>query len=148
MLLFLMLLAHGATPESSGAPVRCPGYTTIEVNHCLGEQLGAAAKMLERYNAAALARLRDVSKEADAEPGSAELPAMFQASARSWAEYREHECGAVYVSWGGGSIRTAAELRCKLALTQRRTHTVWNNWLRYADRSPPILPEPEMAKGE
>ena len=41
-----------------------------------------------------------------------------------------------------GTIRGLKFLKCQIILTQEHAHTIWREYLRYEDSTPPILPEP------
>ncbi|CAB4945845.1 unannotated protein [freshwater metagenome] len=112
----------------------CPGSTTREVEQCLAARLSRADAELNRYYAAAVARLtRD---------GNMTSLAKLRASERAWIAYRDAECDAVYDWWQGGTIRGAMTLSCRTRITQARTFEVWRNWLTYVDSTPPVLPRP------
>jgi|GEM_PF-211617 len=112
---------------------RClDAVSTVEINECLAATLRRADGHLARYLAAAIERAKDESV----------LVAKIKASDDTFIAYRESECDAVYENWKGGTIRGAMALDCKIAMTDRRTHTIWQNWLTYMDGAPPILPEP------
>lgn len=113
---------------------RCPdAMTTLQINVCLGELLEEAENRQVIYRQAAI--------EKNAE--RLELTEAILASDEAFNTYRERECDAVYADWAGGSIRYTMALSCKIDLTDRRTHRIWENWLTYMDSTPPILPEPQ-----
>jgi uncharacterized protein YecT (DUF1311 family) len=116
---------------------QCPGETTLEINDCLARQQQRAQARLDKYIVAATERY------------AADQPAVrlgIEASEKAFEAYREIECSTVYEDWKDGTLRAAMELGCKTELTDARTRTVWNNWLRYMDSTPPILPEPKPTK--
>ncbi len=126
--LFLAL----AAPE---VPDCVNARTTPEINACAAADLADSQARLDRYLAAAHERLERNDNS----------PAVLQelnAAQATWASYRDAECGAVYTNWSSGTIRGLAELTCRIALTDQRTHTVWQNWLTYMDSTAPLLPEP------
>ena len=130
----IFAIAFAVAGPSTASP--CPGRTTPEVNACFDSQLDRADAELNRYYRAAMRRLRsdDQAKAADS---------LVRAE-RSWLAYRDAECGGVYTYWSGGTIRTAAEIACRIHVTKLRTYTIWRNWLTYMDSSPPILPRPDV----
>lgn len=132
-----LALAAAATLATRGAhaPPPCPGGTTPAVEACLSARMTKADGELARYLAAARGRLRR-----DREPDA--TVRAFEAAERAWIRYRDAECGAVYVHWSGGTIRNAEAISCRIQLSQLHAHTVWRQWLTYADTTPPILPEP------
>ena len=113
------------------------GGSTLEVNACVADKLDRANKALEKYVQAATDRHTDENGKSDS------VALGIQASQSAFEAYRDIECDAVFEDWIGGTIRTVMSLECRLRLTDERTHTVWENWLRYMDSTPPILPEPK-----
>jgi uncharacterized protein YecT (DUF1311 family) len=124
----------------------CPGHNTREVNRCLNERLARADDDLGRYVTAARRRLTQEAAEGSAGPATERDPLRrFAASEKAWSAYREAECGAVYDYWADGTIRTAKDLACRIRLTRLHAHTVWQEWLTFADNTPPLLAEPPVA---
>jgi len=144
----ILALATAATLAGQGlrAPPPCPGRNTREVNRCFEQRLERAVDDLGRYAAAARRRLKQEAAEAPSGSGGGGDPTRgFDAAEKAWSAYREAECAAVYEHWAGGTIRTAKEINCRIRLTRLHTHTVWQEWLTYADNTPPILPEPPVS---
>lgn len=112
----------------------CDGSTTQDVEQCLAADLKRADAELNQYYAAAMKRLMEQQDTA--------ALAKLRAAERAWIAYRDAECDAVYESWGHGTIRGSMNLGCQIDLTKARTATFWQNWLTYADSTPPILPKP------
>lgn len=112
----------------------CGGSTTAEVERCLAADLARADAELNRYYAAAVARL--------AKDRQTVAIARLRASERAWVTYRDAECDAIYERWKDGTIRGAMALGCRMRVTRARTMTIWRNWLTYADSTPPLLPRP------
>lgn len=133
-----MLLLHALTliASSPDGKLMCPGTTTPEVNACRKSQFDQADADLNRYYKAALNKLQK-----DREPKVAQ--GLVQAQ-RAWINYRDAECGAVFDSWSGGTIRVSMEFDCKRRLTRLRTYAIWRNWLTFMDSTPPILPRPAI----
>lgn len=114
-------------------PSRCSdAVTTLDINDCLLAVFERADARRGEYLAAAI-------QQAD---GNAELTAQIEQSDAAFTAYRDAECGAVYTDWIEGSIRGAMSLSCRIAMTDRRTSTIWQNWLTQMDSTTPILPEP------
>ncbi len=122
-----------ATLLAAAAP--CAGSTTRDVEKCLAGDLGRADAELNRYYAAAVARL---TKER-----ATSVLAKLRASERIWMAFRDAECAAVYEWWKEGTIRGAMTLGCRTRITKARTMAIWRNWLTYADSTPPLLPTPD-----
>jgi uncharacterized protein YecT (DUF1311 family) len=109
----------------------CDG-TTIEMDQCMSEILARSTERKDQYLAAALARHDD----------SPDLAKMIQQSETAAEAYRKQECDALYEDNKEGTIRNYVYLSCAIALVDERTRTIWQNWLTYADSTPPMLPEP------
>ena len=113
--------------------VICPdAMNTPDMNACAAAMLARSEKRHSEYLAAAVAK--NDYDEAVA-PMIAEADVAFMA-------YRDAECAALYESFGGGTVRTMMVILCKADQTDARTHTIWENWLTYADSTPSMLPEP------
>lgn len=114
----------------------CEGSTTRDVEQCLAAEFARADAVLNRYYAAAVGRL--TKKRA--------MTALtkLRASERAWITYRDAECAAVYEWWKEGTIHGAMALGCQTRVTKARTMAVWQNWLTYADNTPPLLPMPDI----
>jgi uncharacterized protein YecT (DUF1311 family) len=109
----------------------CDG-TTIEMDECMSEILARSTQRKDQYLAAALARHDD----------SPDLAKMIRQSDAASEAYRKQECDALYEDNKEGTIRNYVYLSCAIALVDERTRTIWQNWLTYADSTPPVLPEP------
>lgn len=115
-------------------PNRCPdAMTTVDMNECYAEVLSRADERRLAYSAKAIERHTD----------QPELAEMINASEEAFVAYRDAECGAVLQDWIEGTIRGVMTLDCRIAMTDRRTLTLWRNWLTYMDSTPPVLPEPK-----
>ncbi|MCJ2189193.1 DUF6265 family protein [Novosphingobium beihaiensis] len=120
-------------PGTAAEAGRCPdAMTTLDINACLGGVLGRADVRRKAYLEKALAR------EAD----RPELQAMIRTADKAFDAYRTAHCDAVYEDWKEGTIRGAMSLSCQIAMTDARTHRIWQDWLTYMDSTPPVLPEP------
>ncbi|TNE43067.1 MAG: DUF1311 domain-containing protein, partial [Sphingomonadales bacterium] len=112
---------------------RCPdAMTTRDMDECYAEILDRADGRRALYLATAMERHKD----------RPELAAKIEESGIAFKAYRDAECGAVLEDWIEGTIRGVMTLGCRIDLTDRRTHTIWQNWLTYPDSTPPVLPEP------
>lgn len=105
---------------------------TREINACAALELDEADAMLDYYLAAALERSSHDS----------ELVEAITLAQIDWTQYLESHCGSVYTMWREGTIRGVITLSCKTRMTRQRAHELWENFLTYADGSPPVLPEP------
>jgi uncharacterized protein YecT (DUF1311 family) len=139
----LAILALAAAVAGRPAP-DCDGNTR-EIETCLGERLKGQEARLATYVTAARKRIREEAAESPNLPGLQRAIGGFDAAEAAWRTYRDAECGAVYDYHSAGTVRGVKSLKCRMLLTQRHTHTVWEQWLRYEDSTPPILPEPPPA---
>lgn len=115
-------------------PQRCPdAMTTIDMNQCYADMLDRADERREAYLAKAVERYTD----------RPDLAKDIKASDAAFLAYRDAECGAVWEDWIEGTIRGVVGLDCRIAMTDRRTLTIWRNWLTFMDSTPPVLPEPK-----
>ena len=130
-LIFAVALVQAAVCDDSG--------TTPAVNACLAETLKRSEARLQNYLKAALRKY----DEAEGHPHGDAVQLGIGASQTAFEAYRSVECSTVAEDWKGGTIRGAMSLGCQISLTDKRTHDIWNHWLRYMDSTPPILPEPK-----
>ena len=115
-------------------PGNCPdAYSTVEMRACLAGILESANERMQLYFDKAL----ELNKDRD------ELLLTMRATQEGFSAYMGGECGAVYDSYGYGSLRGPAYLDCAIRLTNERTQTIWRNWLNSGDGSQSMLPEPE-----
>ncbi|MBX9459950.1 MAG: DUF1311 domain-containing protein [Brevundimonas sp.] len=126
-----------AGQEIDHLPADCAqASNTLEINACATLDVQREQLRLDRYFAAAVARVQGEGDD------GAEAAAWLRASQPAWKAYADIACGAVYEHWSGGSIRGVMYLGCMKELTRERTHAIWRDFLTYADSTPPILPEP------
>ncbi len=111
-------------------------HTTLAMNDCLSGLLTKADQRRNAYLDEAMRRYE----------GETELRDQIMRSDAAFTAYRDAECRAVYEYWKEGSIRGVMHLTCQIEMTDERTHTIWRNWLTYADSTPPILPEPKPTR--
>ncbi|TVP91664.1 MAG: DUF1311 domain-containing protein [Pseudomonadaceae bacterium] len=128
----LLLLAFAAIADEE--PLDCSkAISTLEINACAALERDEAQAMLAHYFTAAL----------EHNAHDSELVAAIKLAQADWAQYQQSHCGSVYSMWRQGTIRGAMALSCETQLTRQRTHELWENFLTYADSTPPVLPEPE-----
>ena len=141
------LVFHFREAASLTGAVSCPeAQTTLDLNQCYADKASASEARRASYFQAALERERRIAEETaqrrDTEIADLSVFEQMQSSKAAFEAYREAECGAVWQSWRDGTIRTVMALACRIEMTDRRTHIIWENWLTYQDNSPPDLPEP------
>lgn len=124
-----------AAEDAGEERVNCSNAeTTVAMNECMADMLNKAEARRQKYASAAYDRLAN----------QPEVRAQLAVSEARFSRYRDAECGAVYEYWKSGTIRGVMSLACRIELTDRRTQTIWHNWLTFMDNSPPILPEPSI----
>jgi len=121
-------------PEAKLRDADCEDTTTRGYEECFAARGQAFSDRHATYLAAAKARYAQ-------EP---EILEAIERSESAFEAYSDAECGAVYDSFGWGSVRNAEWILCTNDLLQRRTHTIWRNWLTFADSTPALLPEPSV----
>ena len=115
-------------------PQHCPdAKTTIDMNQCY---VGLLVRADER-------RVAYLAKAVEIHADRPELVKEIEASDVAFLAYRDAECGAVYENWEEGTIRGVMGLGCSIAMNNRRTLTIWRNWLTYMDSRPPVLADPK-----
>jgi uncharacterized protein YecT (DUF1311 family) len=145
MPLLVVLALVGAISSTPRADSSCNG-NTHEIEVCVSERLTRHEANLAVYVSAARDRIRRAVAEAPVGASTIQnAPKEFDAAEIAWSKYRDAECDAVYDYWSQGTIRGLKSLNCRIILTQRHAHTIWSEWLRYEDDTPPILPEPPPA---
>ncbi len=136
MPVLLIALALASAPASECQDAK----TTIEMNNCVANTLSGAERQLDRYYDAAVQRLRSQDS-----PGARDALSKLASAQAAWRTYRDAECAAVFDNWRDGSVRIAAETKCRIGATQLRTFSIWWSWLTYADSSAPVLPRPDLS---
>ena len=131
----LLALAMAISLQTGNVQADCDG-NTIEIDACLSARLERAQRRLDDYQQAAIDRYSTGEGNEDA------VRLGIEASQSAFGAYRAIECSSVYERWKEGTIRNAMNIQCLIRLTDERTHTIWRNWLRYMDSTPPIRPEP------
>lgn len=133
LMLGIALMAFVVTADEQ--PFDCEkAVSTLEINACAGIELDEARATLDHYLAAAL----------NHNGHDKELVHAIKLAQTDWLQFQESHCGSVYTMWREGTIRGVMALTCKTRLTRQRTHEVWENFLTYADSTPPELPEPPL----
>ncbi len=142
MLLLVLATASTLATQPPVSVARCErSPNTIAFDECLSRARDAAMRILDRYRAAARARIVRENPENGA------LPVTFDAAQAAWVDYKKRECDAVYTLWQAGTIRGAMALRCDIRMTQLRTHELWLDWLTDPNGPAPALPEPVVERG-
>lgn len=128
-----LLVSNSVMATTHVAKVDCDNaYTTLDINQCAEDKFDAANKQLQQY------LTQSIQQNNTDKP----LVAAIRTAQKRWLQYRQVECNAVYTQWQQGTIRGVMTLSCKRALTQQRTLTLWQNYLRPMDSSVPVLPKP------
>lgn len=125
--------------DPSEAAIDCTqAVTTLDMNTCAAADLDAAEQRMQDYFERVLLTVGD---DAEGPQEAATIRAELLTAQKAWQDYVEADCGAVYTYWQGGTIRVMMALGCKLALTEARTHHLWESYLRTMDGQD-LLPEP------
>ncbi|SMY32421.1 hypothetical protein PMAL9190_00521 [Photobacterium malacitanum] len=133
-----LLVSSSAMATTQATKIDCDNaYTTLEINQCAENKFDVANQQLQQYLTQAIKQNSTDKQLVDA----------IQIAQKQWLEYQKAECNAVYTQWQQGTIRGVMALSCKLALTQQRTLTIWNNYLRPMDSSAAVLPKPIVDAG-
>lgn len=111
-----------------------PQRTTIDMNDCMVTKRDAVKSVEAKYVSTARQR---ISAMQDNQTLNA-----FEAENKAWDILIDTASHATGVEWQGGSIRGVKATDREIALIELRIHNQWQNWLRYEDSTPPILPEP------
>lgn len=106
--------------------------TTLETNTCLSKILVIAAEQQKIYLVRAYQHNSYYYK----------LIKAMKKEQKDWQQYKKSSCNTTYIAYREGSIRNTKYLLCEIQLTHRRTHDIWQNYLTYADSTPPVLAEP------
>ncbi len=126
----VMVSSLGCVSAPGARADSCPGVaTTRDLELCLAGQVTAHEAVLERYLAESR---RLVAVDPDA------LAALDAAQA-AWQTYSDKQCSAVYAVYETGTIRGVQFAGCKLEVTERRTHELWQT---YIESMVSDLPEP------
>jgi len=103
-IIFLMLGSANASECNRNA-------STLEIRDCLVGELWAQDMKLEKVLNEALNSSSWVAKE-------------IQVSQKSWSDYRDTHCSAVYALSGRGTIRLIEAPACMIELTKQRINTL------------------------
>lgn len=119
-----------------------PQQTTLDMNACYGEMKAQVASVKDHYLTAIRQRL---AEEGDEPAGQArEKLAAFEAENNAWDALEEKAAAATATYWQGGTIRGVMGASRAIQLIELRIHNQWENWLRYQDSTPALLPEPKF----
>ena len=133
MKFMLLLIALFAYPAVAQNDLDCEtASTTTDINHCLSLELDAAEAEMEKY----------LHKSQERYAGDRVVVDSIVAAQNAWLVYREAHCSSVFNVWRDGTIRTSMSIGCSLELTRQRTFDLWRSFLRNADSTAPLLPEP------
>jgi hypothetical protein len=117
-----------------------PQQTTIDMNDCVGTKRDAVKSVEAKYVGTARQR---ISATEDSQTLNA-----FEAENKAWDTLINTASQATGIEWQGGTIRGMKATDREIALIELRIHNQWQNWLRYEDSTPPVLPEPLFHNAE
>ena len=113
---------------------KTPQQTTIDINNCMAAKLDSVKSVETKYIDAARNRILSTQEQQTLD--------AFDAENKAWDTLIDAASHATDVKWGAGTIRGEEATSREIALIELRIHNQWENWLRYEDSSPPVLPEP------
>ena len=119
-ILIMLLLFQGHDGRGESPDELCDSPRTPDIVECIQRQLREAEQTQLAYLAEIRRRLED--HESD-------LAALEDAQ-RAWTDFVSADCRAVYERWKDGTIRGPMFVGCKLEHTVRRTHDLWERYLR------------------
>lgn len=129
--------------------ISCPGnpqQTTYDLDDCMSKKSAAVEAVEAKY--VDTARQRIVA-EADDPAGSRQQTLdAFDAENRAWDALIAAGSHATDVEWQAGTIRGMKATAREIMLIELRIHNQWQNWLRYEDSTPAVLPEPKFHNEE
>lgn len=111
-----------------------PRQTTIDMNDCMGTKRDAVKSVEAKYVSASRQRILATQDK--------QTLNAFEAENKAWDILIDAASHATGVEWQGGTIRGVKAAEREITLIELRIHNQWQNWLRYEDSTPPILPEP------
>lgn len=111
-----------------------PQQTTIDMNECTGTKRNAVRSVEAKYVNAARQRILATQDN--------QTLSAFDAENKAWDILIDTASNATGVEWQGGTIHGVKASEREIALIELRIHNQWQNWLRYEDSTPPVLPEP------
>lgn len=119
-----------------------PQQTTIDMNACVESQLAEVEWVKDKYLTASLNRLKQDDKD---DPESLQqLTTVFDNETKAWADLIDKASKSVAVNYAGGTISSTLFVLRKIGLVELQVHDIWDNWLRFGDSTPPVLPEPKF----
>lgn len=129
----VLVISGSVMASTQTATLNCDeAYSTLEINQCAEDKLALAKQQLQVYLAQSIHQNSADKALVDA----------INIAQKQWLLYRKTECNAVYTQWQQGTIRGVMALSCQLAITQQRTLTLWQHYLRPMDSSTAVLPMP------
>ncbi|MBS0878563.1 MULTISPECIES: lysozyme inhibitor LprI family protein [unclassified Tatumella] len=111
-----------------------PQQTTIDIDNCMSSKLDAVKSVELKYVNAARNRISETQDQQTLQ--------AFDEENKAWDSLIDAATHATDIKWGEGTIRSSEAIGREITLIELRIHNQWQNWLRYEDSSPPVLPEP------
>lgn len=129
--------------------ISCPGnpqQTTLDIDGCMRTKRAAVEAVEANYVNTARQR---IAAEADDPAGyRQQMLDAFEAENRAWDALIAAGTHATGVEWQGGTVRGNKATYREIMLVELRIHNQWQNWLRYEDSTPAVLPEPKFNNEE
>lgn len=119
-----------------------PQQTTIDMDACMGVEIDHANWVRDKYQAKALNRIQQDNK--DDPLLQQKLTAAFNDESKAWSALIDKASTSVMIDSDGGTISGTASSIRQIGLIELQIHDIWENWLRFGDSTPPLLPEPRF----
>ncbi len=123
-----------------------PQETTLDMNACMGAQLKQLSWVKDKYLTRALNRIQQDNK--DSPQHLQELTTAFNDESKAWDTLIDKATTSTEVDSAGGTISGIRSSMRKIGLIELQIHDIWDNWLRYGDSTPPLLPEPKFKSAQ
>jgi uncharacterized protein YecT (DUF1311 family) len=108
-LFFISLSAHSACLDNA--------YTTLDISECHIEEYKVEGQKLESTLLQAYSKSDWITNE-------------IKLSQEVWMKYRDAHCGAIYTSYGRGTMRLIAHPSCMVELTKQRQKELYTNFVK------------------
>jgi hypothetical protein len=125
--------------------INCPGnpkVTTIDMNNCFSTMRENVKAIEAKY--VNMARQHITSGTNTAKEQDHKTLMAFEAENKAWGNLISAASNATETKWDEGTIRGVKGTSREIQLIEQRIHNQWDNWLRYEDSTPPVLPEPKF----
>lgn len=134
LFLILVSISIGVKADIYEKNIDCENpMTTADMNYCARQDVIKAEDTMNTYLIATINANRHDTETVEA----------IMQSQTDWQKYRDSYCDAVYSHWRDGTIRGVMSISCEQALTEQRTHQLWQDFLRPMDDEEAVLSKPK-----